>query len=183
LAARWIGQFHAATETRLQKANLPFLRTYDAAYYLGWSQRTLHYAGGLRQRFPWLEPLCERFKEAVTTLLIAPPTVIHGEYYPKNILYREGKIYPIDWESAAIAAGEIDLASLVEGWPEEIAHQCRLQYRQARWPAGAPGDIERTLCAAQMYLHFRWLGDRPETATNEWRLEQLHAIGKRLELV
>jgi hypothetical protein len=183
LAAHWIGQFHAATEVRLQKARIPFLKTYDAAYYLGWSQRTLHYAGCLRQRFLWLEPLCERFEEAVTTLLFAPETVIHGEYYPKNILFRDGKIYPIDWESTAIAAGEIDLASLIEGWPEEIAHQCRLQYQQARWPTGSPGDFERTLCAAQMYLHFRWLGDQPETTINEWRFEQLHSTGKRLGLV
>jgi hypothetical protein len=183
LAARWIGQFHAAAEVRLQQAKIPFLKTYDAAYYRGWAQRTWRYSGPLRQRFPWLEPLCGRFEEAVATLLFAPETAIHGEYYPKNILFRDGKVYPIDWESTAIAAGEIDLASLIEGWPEEIAHQCQIQYRQARWPAGPPSDFERRLCAAQLYLHFRWLGDLPDTIADTWRLEQLHSAGRRFGLL
>ena len=115
--------------------------------------------------------------------MYAPPTVIHGEYYPQNILYRDGKIHPIDWESTAIAAGEIDLASLIEGWTEEIVRQCQIQYQQARWPAGAPGEFDRTLCTAQLYLHFRWLSDLPETTTNGWRFEQLHSAGKRLGLI
>jgi aminoglycoside phosphotransferase (APT) family kinase protein len=183
LAARWIGQFHAATELRLQKTEIPFLKKYDAAYYLGWSQRTLRYAGGLRQRFPWLESLCERFEEAVTALLSAPPTVIHGEYYPKNILYREGKIHPIDWETTAIAPGEIDLASLTEAWPEEIVRECELQYQAARWPGGPPDHLRQVLCAARLYLHFRWLGASLQKAVNNCRFLRLHSLGRELGLI
>lgn len=186
LAARWIGQFHAANEMRLQGGQIPFLKPYNVEYYLGWAQRTSQYAGHLHQHFHWLQPLCEGFETMVTSLLSAPPTVIHGEYYPKNILYRDGKIFPVDWESTAIAAGEIDLASLTEAWPEEIAHQLEFEYQQARWPAGKPAGFERTLGAAQLYLHFRWLGDLPGRTTNTgslWRFEQLQAMGKRLELI
>ena len=183
LAARWIGQFHAVNEVRLPESQMKFLKSYDAEYYLGWAQRTWQYAGHLHQRFPWLKPLYENFNKAITALLFAPPTVIHGEYYPKNILYRDGRIYPVDWESTAIAAGEIDLASLTEAWPEDIACQIELEYLQARWPDGSPDEFQQTLEAARLYLHFRWLGDRSEKATSGWRFEQLHAAGKRIGLI
>lgn len=114
-AAHWIGQFHAANEARLSRAPMPFLHTYNAAYYLAWAHRTSLFAGHLHRRFPWLATLCKRFEEFVPALLAPPPTVIHGEYTPANVLVRDGIIYPIDWESAAIAMGEIDLAILTDG--------------------------------------------------------------------
>ena len=45
--------------------------------------------------------------------------MIHGEYYPHNILFQSGVVRPVDWETAALAPGEIDLATLCEGWPPE----------------------------------------------------------------
>src|SRR5262249_32669584 len=71
-------------------------------------------------------------------------------------------VYPIDWESAAVAAGEIDLASLTEGWPAWYAVQYERVYREARWPSGAPADFERRLAAARVYLAFRWLANKPD---------------------
>jgi aminoglycoside phosphotransferase (APT) family kinase protein len=183
LAARWIGQFHLTSEARLQETEMPFLKPYDAEYYLGWARRTSQYAGHWHQRFPWLQSLCESFEEVVTTLLYAPPTVIHGEYYPKNILFRDGNIYPVDWESTAIAAGVIDLASLTEAWSEDVAHQCEIEYQQARWPDGPPNDFDRMLCAAQLYLNFRWLGNLPKGTTSGWRFRQLHSVGRELGLI
>lgn len=183
LAARWIGQFHALNEVRLQESPMPFLNSYDAEYYLGWAQRTWEYADNLRQCFPWLKPLLQRFEEVVTALLSAPLTVVHGEYYSKNILYHEGRIYPVDWESTAIGAGEIDLASLTEAWPEDIARQLELEYQQARWPDGSPDGFQQTLGAARLYLHFRWIGDRPEATISGWRFEQLYAAGRALGLI
>lgn len=183
LAARWIGHFQAASQTLLETVAMPFLRTYDREYYLSWAERARRYHGHLRQLLPWLEQLCDGFEEAVTVLLSEPATVIHGEYYPKNILFRDGRIYPVDWESTAIAAGEIDLASLVEAWPEEVVRECKRQYQTARWPEGLPDGFDRKLWAAQLYLHFRWLGDQPGSAFGGWRFEQLHATGQRLGLV
>jgi hypothetical protein len=183
LAARWIGQFHAAKERRLWTTPLLFLRRYDADYYLGWARRTALFAADLPQCPPWLPPLCQRFEEVVELLLASPPTVIHGEYYPKNILFRDGAVYPVDWESAAVAAGEIDLASLVEGWSAEMVQQCEAEYQRARWPEGAPLDFARTLEAARLYWCFRWLGDRSTDADSLWYLEQLRAVGERQGLV
>jgi hypothetical protein len=186
LAARWIGQFHAVNEARLSGTPRPCLNTYDVEYYRGWARRTSLSAGPLHDRFPWLRTLCAGVERFAAPLLEAPPTVIHGEYYPHTVLLRGGRVYPVDWESAAIGAGEIDLASLTEDWPADIARQLERDYQQARWPAGAPAGFARTLAAARLYLHLRWLGDRPSWTTHEshlWRFEQLRAAGEQLGLI
>ena len=186
LAARWIGQFHRVSEERLSSVLRSFLIRYDAEYYLGWVRRTSLFAGQLHQRFPWLTTLCERSEEVISSLLRSHLTVIHGEYYPKNILFRGGMVHPVDWESAAIAAGEIDLAALTANWGAEIGHQCEIEYQQARWPTGSPGDFERKLCAARIYLCFRWLGDRPNWTSHPSYLhwfEQLRSAGECLGLI
>jgi len=155
-AARWIGRFHAENEARLSSALPMFLNTYDAEYYLGWVRRALLFAEPWHTCFPWLASLCERSEEFVAALLAPPPTVIHSEYYPLNILFRNGIVHPVDWESAAIAAGEIDLASLTERWPAEIARECELEYQLTRWPAGAPANFERKHGVEIRLLEKRW---------------------------
>jgi hypothetical protein len=169
-AARWLGAFHAAGQGYLGPARdgvESFLNSYDRAYYRGWAHRTSQFAGAWHDRFPWLSNLWERAEGALAPLLESPPTIIHGEFYPLNVLYHRGAIYPIDWESAAVAAGEIDLATLTEGWPPEVARSCEVEYRRTRWPDGPPADLERRLTAARLYLLLRWLGDRPEWTNHE----------------
>jgi hypothetical protein len=186
LGARWIGQFHRVSEERLSRDPVPFLIRYDADYYLGWVRRTSLFAGPLHSRFPWLRTLCERSEEFIALLLTSPLDVIHGEFYPRNILFHGGTVYPVDWESAAIAAGEIDLAALTQNWPAEIAQQCELEYQRVRWPEGSPADFEQRLCAARLYLSFRWLGDRPNWTTHPSSLRtfaQLRSAGERLGLI
>jgi thiamine kinase-like enzyme len=183
LTARWIGQFHAANEKLMQSASIPTLNTYDADYYIGWARRTSQFAGHWHQHFPWLDALCERFEELVNSLLAPKPTIIHGEYTPENILIRNGIIYPVDWESAAIAVGEIDLAMLTDGWDPETIQQCEIEYKRVRWPAGVPTNFERTLNTARLYVQFRWLGDRPERTTHKdmlWRFKKLRSASERL---
>jgi hypothetical protein len=201
LAARWIGRFHNTTEEYLSDASMRFLSRYDAEYYLGWARRTSLLARHLRQRFRWLTTLCGRFEDVVALLLTSPPTVIHGEYYSSNVLIRAGTVYPVDWESAAVAAGEVDLATLTENWGVEIERQCELEYQRVRWPEGSPADFERRLCSARLYLHFRWLCDENrdlftgngaggerfdwshKVEVSPYRLEQLRSLGERLELI
>lgn len=184
LAAEWIGRFHAANEARLSAVS--FLNRYDSNYYAGWVRRTSRFSRGQFRRFPWLTLLCERFEEFIGILLSSPLTVIHGEYYPHNVLVRSGVIYPIDWESAAIAAGEIDLATLTEAWDDELIRQCARAYRQSRCGGGSSPEFERRFAAARLYLSFRWLGERPDwTAGNRnvFYFEQLRSAGEELGLV
>ena len=68
------------------------------------------------------------FKNNLALLISEPQTIIHGEYYPANILIKDGAIYPIDWESAAVGPGEIDLATLIEGWDQKLAEEAKQAY-------------------------------------------------------
>ena len=186
-AARWIGEFHRRHEDRTADDEMSFLTRYDFAFYEGWARRTERFAASLRSRYPWLSSLCEGFPQLIPALMAAPSTIIHGECYPENILVRDGAVYPVDWESAAIAAGEIDLASLTERWSKEVAEQCELAYRSARWPQGFPHyDADRTLAIAQLYLHLRWLGDRPERTiarNSRWRFAALRSLGEQIGVI
>lgn len=185
-AARWLGRFHKISESVRSTDSPPFLNRHNAEYYLGWAERTSLFAGDLHQCFPWLAKLCQRFEEIVDTLLEPPAVIIHGEYYPNNILFSQTTIYPVDWEAAAVSIGEIDLASLTEGWPPDFVREAKAEYRLARWPEGPPADFERKLDAAQFYWLLRWLGDRPERTAHEnelSRFEQLNTLGERLGLI
>src|SRR5437867_5549137 len=107
--ARWLAQFHARHERREDEPSLAFLKRYDAAYYRGWARRTFEFARPLRARFPWLAELRRCGDAWFTPLLRAPQTVIHGEFYTKTVLVRGQNLFMVDWESAAIATGVIDL--------------------------------------------------------------------------
>jgi hypothetical protein len=185
-AARWLGNFHRENESLLSKTSLPFLNQHDVDYYLGWSDRTSQFADHLHKRYPWLEKVCERFNEVVYILLEKQENIIHGEYYPNNVLFYQKNIYPVDWESAAIAIGEIDLASLIEKWPQHVSKNCTQIYKSTRWPEGQPDDFDLKLDTAQLYWNFRWLGDRPEWTHNPEgvkRIERLQFLAEQMGLI
>ena len=186
LAAHCIGCFHAATESILSSRLVSFLKSYDETYYCGWALRTLQFSRPFHRRFPWLRTLCDQFVHTVADRLNSTITIIHGECCPKNVLVQGEKIFLIDWESTAIAPGEIDLATLTDGWPAEIAQQCENEYQQARWSNSPPAGFKRRLELARMYVQFRWLGELPERTSQEsqmWRFDQLYCAGKRLRLI
>jgi aminoglycoside phosphotransferase (APT) family kinase protein len=178
-AATWIGLFHRIYDSRASTDLPAWLRPYDATYYQSWADRTRDFASQLGVSLPWLPELCERIPETFAPLA-ADRVVIHGEFYPHNVLARDRVIYPVDWETAALGAGEIDLAALTEGWPDDISTHCERAYATARWPDGAPESFALSLMLARLYLVLRWLGDRLEWSAAEssaprWaRLRQLN---------
>lgn len=185
-AAAWLGAFHSAAESCLSVTSRSGLAAYDDEYYRGWIRRTLEYSAPVHDRFPWLPAFCEGAMEVLEKLLDHRPTVIHGEFYVRNVLYSRGRVCPVDWESAAIGAGEIDLASLVEGWLPRIRRACMREYCRARWPEGAPFGFLQTLEAAEVYLLFRWLGDESWYAglrRAEWRYRRMFRAGRRWGLI
>jgi hypothetical protein len=179
--AAWIGRFHLLNETRLEEL-AGIVNRYDFLYYLGWSQRTQELAAPLK--LTWLSEVCALYEDHVGELLDGTLTVIHGEYYPKNVLVRSsGEVVPVDWESAAIAAGEIDVASLMEGWDDVERRSCLTAYASARWSGCAPPAFARRIALARMYLMLRWLGD-PSQWTDDHHpqktLAELRRLGKQV---
>jgi hypothetical protein len=188
-AAAWIGNFHAACEGYLASTKrLTWLNAHSVEYFREWASRTVAFSNGLTHADGWLQHVAHHAEQTFGLLCEGPSTVIHGEYYRCNLLARDGKVFPVDWESAARSNGAIDLASLIEGWPEPQQQACIESYRKAHWrgPRDVPGSFDETLDAACLYLHFRWLGERPEWTgkpSNHWRFERLRQFAEQRGLL
>jgi Ser/Thr protein kinase RdoA (MazF antagonist) len=164
-AAAWLGCFHAYGARRARRPPR-FLRRFDAAYYAERLARMRRNLAPLEASHGWIADVAAGFPAAARELLAAEQTVIHGEFYPKNILCRPGAAIPIDWETAALAAGELDLAMLTERWPEEVARECIGIYARTR--GMDPADLARPLAAARLYLAVHWLGFAHDPSHPRW---------------
>jgi hypothetical protein len=160
-AARWLGKFHQSSETIAAAGARWPLRAYDLAYCLEWARRTERFSTGWPARIRWLPTVCERFQDVVPLLFQSPPAVIHGAFFPENVLLSKRGIFPLHWDQVGVGAGEIDLACLTDRCRPGRSKACVAAYVQARWPNGAPAEFEHTLMAARLYLAFRQLGAAP----------------------
>jgi hypothetical protein len=183
-AARWIARFHARCSARVYDPELSFLGRYTPDYFHGWVNRTQHLIKRAGVESRWLQNVCNRFDQVIALLCEPPLTIIHGEYYPQNILLHQGMIYPIDWESTAISSGMIDLAMLTEGWPPDSERELVHEYQRARWADGIPDDFARRLAAARIYVQFRWLGDPLAPPSKRgYYLDALHEHAEAMGLI
>ncbi|HEX7090108.1 MAG TPA: phosphotransferase [Longimicrobiales bacterium] len=182
-AAAWIGRLHAASPVPRAAAGGVRLIRHTRAYYEGWIRRTIAFAAPLDTRHRWLPELGRRAGTLIAPLLEAPRVFIHGEFYPHNLLFRGDAVFAVDWQSAALGAGVLDLAALTERWPADVVAACEREYCRARWPDGAPASFAPALEAARLHWLFRWLGDRPEWTLAErsrWRCQELERTMARL---
>ena len=188
-AADWLGRFHASAAIRSADATSFAMIAHDDAYYHRWAGRIAAFCDRRRERLPWLRALSDGYEELMTWAATSSRVIIHGEFYPSNILVKDGAIVPIDWESAAIGFGELDFASLTEAWPDETVVCCENAYRDARWPSakGVPSDFARRVNAARLHWAFRWLvrSQAKRLASSEMQLQfvTLRAVGAHLGLI
>lgn len=110
-----------------------------------------------------------------------PRTVIHGEFYPSNVLIADsGRVCPVDWETAALGPGLIDVAALATGWGDGDRETLTSCYREELLLAGddAPPLAEMLVQLDWCRLHLarRWLAalnhwQPPPHQTFDWRGE------------
>jgi Phosphotransferase enzyme family len=177
-AALWIGAFHRFHDLRA-KAPPECLNREERATFQACVSRATDRWQELRTAHPWFHPLAEEYEAVFCGLFDRRPTVIHGEFYPSNVLVRDGSVFPVDWERAAVSAGEIDLAALTEGWKPEDVRLATESYAEARWEGEVPDDFAESVEAARVYLHLQALGDLPSgpfKAKDEWRLQHLRTF-------
>lgn len=155
-AAEWCGRLHDWGVAEIDEPSLAFLVRHDLAYYLAWAARTRTLAAALGPVPAWLGRLCTEFEDRATVLAAAERTTIHGEFGPQNVLWREGVVYPVDWESAAVGPGAIDLATLLFAWPSEVVRRGVEAYWRSRGRPAPPG-FEAVFAAATVYTALRWL--------------------------
>jgi hypothetical protein len=170
-AARWLAHLHTqfAGETEHLNRSAPLVR-YDAAFYRLWLERFSNFQSAALRPAGW-EPLVASYEEAIERLIRLPSTLIHGEFYASNILVeetREGcRIRPVDWETAAIGPGLIDLAALTSGaWSERERTEMAATYHGALLSEGmADVSLDELLLAVddcRLHLAIRWLGWAPD---------------------
>ena|ERR1051326_8054181 len=180
-AAVWSGHFHSGQQQRLESGAFQGLKVYTQEFYQRWISRVKENARDSSNG--WLRQICDCFSKNLEGLTAPPQTVIHGEFTVHNVLKTDHRICPVDWESAAVAPGEIDLASLTEGWPGPVVEACERAYENARWPNAAPPDFAHRLTLARVYWSLRWLGHARgslDTEKAQKRLQRIRGIAEGL---
>jgi hypothetical protein len=170
-AARWLARLHATFEGSPPRSQ--HLIVYDAAFFRCWAERAHVLVGRpLDQIVAGYEPVVER-------LCRLPVTFIHGEFYASNIIVAGARIAPVDWETAAVGPGPVDLAALVAGaWTE--AERATI--------VAAYGDVDsEALDCCRLHVALQWLGwskrwSPPAEHAHDWLADAL-AAAERLGLI
>ncbi len=187
-AARWIARFHR-TSALTPAADREPLLVYDEAFYWLWLERAQRFAAARPVARPLLDRLARVYGAIVNRLANLPRTVIHGEFYPCNILMAtnaEGeRVCPVDWEMAATGPGLIDLAALTTGWSAE-QRQALIDAYQLDAPVPREWAIDLDCC--RLHLAMRMLGwsdadawAPPPQHAHDWLAEAEH-LAERLHL-
>jgi thiamine kinase-like enzyme len=128
----------------------------------------------------WLTRLADSTGEMLRELWAVGCTVIHGSFYRSALLARDDRIYPVDWETAAIAPGEIDVATLLDGWPSAIAAHVWATYSAHRMGTDEPQSRWRR-DVANVYVQAQRLHrSRKPIASHERRLKSLRGSIEQL---
>lgn len=159
-AVEWLARFHAWGERHATATAWRFLTRYDEAYYRYWVDRTCELARPLGGDQAWLERAAAAYRDRIPLLLSRVPTCIHGEYTTRNCLWADGRLLPVDWETAAIGPAEIDLAVFTYDWEEDDLAAMEATYVARRWQGSPPADFADTLLAARLYVSLHWIFSR-----------------------
>ena len=133
-AARWLSVTHRLLAPAAAALAGPArLVRYDADYYARWQDRLVS-ALDARSGPTW--SVWEAYGGIIPRLLEMPLTVIHGEFHASNLLVDPSpavtRVWPVDWEMAALAPGLMDLADLTAGkWTAEQRGEMVGAYRAA----------------------------------------------------
>lgn len=181
-AVRWAGSFHrwAAQPRSLAAAVSAGLPVRLARWYRESAARAR--AAGDRQpdrrKGAQIDAVLSRHDAVVERLCAQPPTVVHGQLYPSNVIVsRDGEGWRscvVDWETAAIGAAAIDLAALVEGdWEEGDRRRMLAAYAAASGDHRPLNELEVDVTCARLQLCLEMLGlperfDPPPGHLRDW---------------
>jgi hypothetical protein len=130
--AAWLARAHlilAEPARRGGKRSTHLLR-HNRKFYHHWMNRAREFVGH-RDKSPdrsagkAIDRIGQNYDCVVERLLNLPPTIIHGEFFPSNVLLEQfetetPRVCAVDWEMAAYGPGLIDLAALISGnWTPE----------------------------------------------------------------
>jgi hypothetical protein len=167
--SRWLARFHRHFAARVDdvKTGNPHLLRYQEGLLGRWPHRALALADAKGLSVVERDALAgvvAGYLDVVTRLEQLPPTFLHGELYPSNVIVdsRGGAldVWPIDWEMAAVGPGFLDVAALVTGWDagrqvalvgayvDELGHS---------WGV-PPAEVVDVVTACQLHFALQWFG-------------------------
>jgi len=202
-AARWLAGLHGANHGIMSSSSvgrLGHLERLDEGYYFQWLRRAEEYLqrrgaasdARTRRRF---RTLVGGYDELVQRLMRLPVTLVHGEFYPSNIMVRRSRpgqrICPIDWELAAVAPGALDLAALTSGgWTEDDRRAMIRAYHESLVAVQGSGvsfaELLEAVDCCRLHLSIQLLGwasdwSPPAQHAQNW-LEEAFRLVDRLSL-
>ena len=171
--ARWLARMHARFAYAPQRisASAPGARgalvSYDRELLAARGRRGLQRAS--EQALGPAEmivALGARHEYALRALSSATPTLVHGDFYPSNIVVTEERIAVVDWELAGIGPAVLDLAALAAGgWDHEQRHDLISAYHDEARGAGPVETLTaltRRTDLASLHLALHWVDSPPE---------------------
>lgn len=177
VATRWLATFHRTFEFT-SVADMPDLRRFRLDDYVSVAVA----ASKVTDAPGWLPRLAEGFAETADLLREPPLTAVVGATYPHNWMVADGRAIPVDLGSAAVGPGELDLATLLDGWPPDMVRRCTRLYRGVRWPDSLAEQYGVRLDMCRLYVQLREVADEGDKIP-VWRIEALRDSGQRLGLL
>jgi len=219
-AARWLAQLHTRFDLSAAAGvvgQCQHLVQYDEGYFRAWLERAERFVAqradppGLAEakRF---ERLIGAYHLVIKELIALPKCLVHGEFYPSNVLVRRRPprqkggdapawreragtdakrerpdICAIDWETAGIGPGLIDVAAMTSGkWSEDAKHLIVTAYWEELGQNRRPAlpELMRGIELCQLQLAIQWLGwaeswSPPKQNEQDWLKEALR-LAERL---
>jgi predicted glycoside hydrolase/deacetylase ChbG (UPF0249 family)/aminoglycoside phosphotransferase (APT) family kinase protein len=196
-AARWLARLHTSLDRMggSTHSSLPISK-YDRAFYERWLHRFKSLAERVENKDSGLfQRVAGFYDRAIDQLLQLPTTLIHGEFYPSNVLVQDAagnsrRICPIDWETAAIGPPAIDLAALVAGdWSDSARDRMVSAYADEMTRLDArpllTSDFATTLDLCRLHQAVQWVAwseswQPPPDQSRDWLGEASRLIDTRL---
>jgi hypothetical protein len=196
LAARWVAGLHAEYAPQVsQLRTRSHLLNYDHEYLERWIGRARHVSGGTAATARQIDTLAQCYDALIERLGALPVTLIHGEFYPSNILVRDTatgpSVSPVDWEMAAVGPALLDLAAFTSGgWSDaKVLALARAYYEVAAAPfkLGSFDEFMTALDGCRLFLAVQWLGwstdwQPPPEHDHDWLTAAIR-LAKRLGFV
>lgn len=185
-ASSELGVLHAGGRALVERDELAGLNRYHGAYFERWASRWLE-STRTPDAHSWVRSVAPRIDEVMALLDGPDLTVIHGEAYPSNVLLRADRAVIVDWESAGIGMGVLDLADLLLGWREEDVREAEAAYVDTCWPLGPPPGFDEAFMAARLHALGRHM-NRPRSGGSDpeepdWTWKEIQAICDRLGIL
>src|SRR5207248_2388740 len=105
-AATLLGDLHRTCLPSVLAAQSPDLYFYDRSTFGRWMRRAVEFHRPHRAGLGRLTDTLEQV-DAFGELADAEGTLVHGDFYPDNVLIEGRDVRAVDWEWAGIGAGEI----------------------------------------------------------------------------